>query len=106
MKFKIALLQIAAFRDDQEKNLAKGDQACREANALGADLAVFPELWNIGATLSPPDPEGRGRWIASAVDQESIFFQTFVSLARELEMNIAVTYLQAHHPLPRNTVSI
>ena len=32
-----------------------------EAKALGADLAVFPELWNIGATLSPLDPEGRQR---------------------------------------------
>jgi predicted amidohydrolase len=106
MKFKIALLQITAFGDDQKKNLAKGLEACREAKAIGADLAVFPELWNIGATLSPLDPEGRRRWIASAIDQESIFFQTFASLSREMEMNIAVTYLEAHQPLPRNTVSI
>jgi N-carbamoylputrescine amidase len=106
MKFKVALLQIAAFGEDQDKNLAKGVQACREAKALGADFAVFPELWNIGATRSPLDPEGRRRWISSAIDQKSSFFQTFAALAREQEMNIALTYLEAHQPLPRNTVSI
>ncbi len=106
MKFKVALLQITPFGDDQGKNLAKGVQACREAKALGADLAVSPELWNIGATLSPLDPEGRRRWIALAIDQKSGFFQAFAALARELELNIAITYLEAHQPLPRNTVSI
>ncbi|HKN61587.1 MAG TPA: carbon-nitrogen hydrolase family protein [Candidatus Acidoferrales bacterium] len=106
MKFKVALLQISSFGDDQGKNLAKGVQACREAKALGADLAVFPELWNIGAAPSPLDPEGRRRWTASAIDRKSNFFRTFAALAREQEMNIAVTYLEAHQPLPRNTVSI
>ena len=81
MKFRVALLQISSFGDDQSKNLVKGVQACREAKALGADLAVFPELWNIGATLSPLDPEGRQRWIASAIDQKSSFFQSFAALA-------------------------
>jgi predicted amidohydrolase len=106
MKFNVALLQIASCGDDQGKNLAEGVQACREAKALGADLAVFPELWNIGCSPSPLDPEGGRRWIASAINQKSSLFQTFASLAREQEMNIAVTYLQAHQPLPRNTVSI
>jgi predicted amidohydrolase len=106
MKFRVALLQISPFGDDQCKNLAKGVQACREAKALGADLAVFPELWNIGSTLSPLDPEGRRRWMASAIDQTSSFFRTFAALARDQEMSIAITYLEAHQPLPRNTVSI
>jgi predicted amidohydrolase len=106
MKFRVALLQISSIGDDQGKNLAKGVQACREAKGLGADLAVFPELWNIGATLSPLDPEGRRRWMALAIDQQSGFLQTFATLARDLEMNIAITYLEAHRPLPRNTVSI
>jgi predicted amidohydrolase len=106
MKFKVALLQISPVGDDQGRNLAKGVEACRKAKALGADLAVFPELWNIGATPAPIDPEGRRRWTASAIDRKSSFFQTFATLAREQEMNIAVTYLEAHQPLPRNTVSI
>lgn len=106
MKFKVAMLQISSFGDDQGKNLAKGAKACRKAKALGADLAVFPELWNIGASPAPLDVEGRRRWIASAIDQKSSFFQTFASIAREQETNIAITYLEAHQPLPRNTVSI
>lgn len=106
MKFNVAMLQIEAFGDDLQRNLTKGVRACREAKALGADLALFPELWNIGAAPAPFDPEGRGRWIARAVYRSSSFFQSFASLARELEMNIAVTYLEEHQPLPRNTVSI
>jgi N-carbamoylputrescine amidase len=106
MKFTVALLQVSSLGNDQGKNLAKGVQACHEAKSLGADLAVFPELWNIGATLSPLDPEGRRLWIASAIDQKNAFFQTFAALARELEMSIAVTYLEAHRPSPRNTASI
>jgi predicted amidohydrolase len=89
MNFVVASLQIAACGNDQQNNLAKGAQACREAKALGADLALFPELWNIGATLSPIDNDGRRRWIASAIDQRSIFFQSFALLARNLELNIA-----------------
>jgi predicted amidohydrolase len=106
MKFKVALLQISSFGDDQGKNLAKGVQACREAKALGADLAVFPELWNIGFPPPPLDPEGRRRWIALAIDQQSSFFQAFAALAHEQEMNVALTYLESHQPLPRNTVSV
>ena len=106
MNFNVAMLQIAAVRDDQDKNLARGVEACLEAKELGADLVLFPELWDIGASPAPLDPEGRRTWIASAIDRKSSFFQTFASLARDQVMNIAVTYLEAHQPLPRNTASI
>ena len=46
--FKVALLQLLAAGNDQEANLLKGDEACREAASLGADMALFPEMWNIG----------------------------------------------------------
>jgi predicted amidohydrolase len=106
MKFTVALLQIAPFGNDQNRNLAKGLQYCREAKALGADLAVFPELWNIGFTPSPIEFEARQLWTGSAIDQRSTFFQSFATLARELDLNIAITYLEAHQPLPRNTLSV
>jgi hypothetical protein len=32
----------------------------------------------------------------SAIDQRSTFFQSFAALARELHLNIAITYLEAH----------
>lgn len=106
MKFTVALLQIAPLGNGQTWNLAKGPQCCREAKVRGADLAVFPELWNIGFNPSPPDSDGRQAWMNSAIDQRSTFFQSFAELARELDLNIAVTYLEAHQPMPRDTVSV
>ncbi len=58
----------------------------------------------------PPSDEsgaaGRESWTASAIARKSDFFLNFVALARELTMTIAVTYLEAHLPKPRNSVSI
>src|SRR5262249_47728324 len=76
------------------------------AKSIDADLAVFPELWNIGATQYPMSAAGRESWTASAIDRNSDFFLSFVALAQELDMNIAITYLEAHLPKPRNSVSI
>ena len=106
MKFTVALLQITPSGDDQNRNLAIGLEYCRKAKALGADLAVFPELWNIGFAPSPIGSEARQVRMDSAIDQRSTFFQTFAAMARELDMNIAITYLEAHRPMPRNTVSV
>jgi predicted amidohydrolase len=106
MKFTVALLQIMPSGDDQNRNLAKGLEYCRKAKALGADLAVFPELWNIGFAPSPIASEARQVRMDSAIDQRSTFFQTFAAMARELDLNIAITYLETHQPMPRNTVSV
>ena len=102
----MALLQIAPHGNDQSRNLEKGLNRCREAKSMGADLAVFPELWNIGSTRYPLSAAGRESWTASAIVRRSDFIASFAALARELRMNIAVTYLEAHSPKPRNSVSI
>jgi predicted amidohydrolase len=73
---------------------------------MGADLVVFPELWNIGFTQCPIDPTGRQLWAASAIDRRSDFFRSFADLAKDLDLNIAITYLESHLPKPRNTASI
>ena len=106
MKFTVALLQITPWGDDQNRNLAKGLEYCRKAKALGADLAVFPELWNIGFVSSLIGSEARQAWVDSAIDRRSTFLESFAALARELDLNIAITYLEAHQPMPRNSVSI
>ena len=105
MPFKVALLQIAPCGSDQNRNLAKGLHYCREAKTIGADLVVFPELWSVGAGLCPA-PTERARWIAAAIDQQSNFFRSFAVLARDLRVNIAITYLEACQPKPRNSVAI
>ena len=46
----IALLQIAPC-DTLEGNLDKGIASCRKAKALGADIALFPEMWSNGYNI-------------------------------------------------------
>ena len=47
---KIALLQIAPC-GGLEGNLEKGIRACREAKKMGADIALFPEMWSNGYNI-------------------------------------------------------
>lgn len=117
----IALLQMRAHGVDQDANLRKGDEFCRRAAALDADIALFPEMWNIGYTpyspkvnesgydpLNPDDEEQRLRaeWQARAIGPEDDFVMHFRRLARELEMAIALTYLERWPGAPRNTVTL
>lgn len=101
MKLKIALLQIAPA-DSLEANLRKGTEYCRRAKALGADIALFPEMWSCGYTI----PEDIERLKGMAISADSEFVSAFGKLAAELEMAIAVTFLEQHEPLPRNTVCL
>jgi N-carbamoylputrescine amidase len=104
---RIALLQMAARGIDQEANLRKGLAFCQRAKALGADIALFPEMWNIGYTrYDAAEPGVRQAWQAHAVGRDSAFVRQFRELARELGIAIAVTYLEAWPGAPRNSVSL
>jgi predicted amidohydrolase len=106
-KLKIALLQMTPHGADQAANLAKGEQYCRRASVLGADIALFPEMWNNGYSFfDPNDTGGRDRWRAQAVDHDSPFIAHFRALAQELNMAIAITYLERWPVAPRNSVSL
>ncbi len=99
--FRVALLQLLPT-DTSEGNLQKGIEACRRAKAMGADLALFPEMWSNGYTLSP----GTEILKRNAVRRDGAFLTEFQKLAKELEMAVAVTYLEQFDPLPRNTVTV
>jgi predicted amidohydrolase len=104
---RIALLQLTACGTDQSANLRKGLAFCRRAKELGADVVLFPEMWNIGYTPYHAGNLGaREAWQAQAVGADSDFVRRFRELARELGMAIAITYLEAWPGAPRNSVSL
>ena len=97
---KIALLQIAPGLT-LEENLQKGLSACRQARQMGADIALFPEMWSNGYRIyGRPVPE----WTAEAIPADGPFVSAFGSLAQELGMAIGVTLLERCPSGPRNTL--
>ncbi|MFN8371591.1 MAG: carbon-nitrogen hydrolase family protein [Anaerolineae bacterium] len=103
----IALLQMNAHGSDQSANQRKGEAFCRRAAQMGADIALFPEMWNIGYSFfDAAQPGAREQWAAQAITHTSAFVYRFQALAQELEMAIALTYLEKWNGLPRNTVAL
>ncbi len=101
MKLKIAFLQLLPA-DRVEDNLEIGIKACKEAKKKGADIALFPEMWSIGYKFSHDEKKLREQ----ALPLESEFLKRFSELAKELDMAIAITFLEKHVPKPRNTVCL
>ena len=104
---KVALLQLLSAGYDQAANQAKGEQYCRQASEMGADIALFPEMWNIGYQL--PDasqPDQVEFWQRHAIDRKSDFVTTFRKLAWDLNLAIGLTYLEQWEGAPRNSISL
>lgn len=100
--FKIALLQIAPT-GNMEQNRIKGEEYCRKAAAMGAQLALFPEMWSVGYKID----EDLDRLQRDAITSNSGFVTFFSDLAKELNMAVAVTYLEKRDgQRPRNTVTL
>lgn len=98
----IALLQIAPT-GSLEGNLEKGLAACRRAKGLGADIALFPECWSNGYNIyGRPAQE----WKAEAIPASGPFLSTFGALARELDMAIAVSFLERWGDHPRDSLAL
>ena len=98
---KIALLQILPT-GSLNGNREKGMEACRKAKVLGADIALFPEMWSNGYDI-PEDAEALQR---AAVPADGEFVSGFGKLAAELNMAIAITFLEKTEKRPRNAVSL
>ena len=101
MKLTIAFLQLLPM-GSLKGNLEKGIKACREAKEKGADIAIFPEMWSCGYAF--PHEEASLR--ACAISCDSSFVKRFSALAAELDMAIAITFLEQYEPKPRNTVCL
>jgi predicted amidohydrolase len=85
-----------------EGNLQKGLEYCKKAKDMGADIALFPEMWSAGYNI----PENIEQLKASAISAESEFVNSFGEMAVELNMTIGITFLEQYEPLPRNTLCL
>jgi len=94
----IALLQIQAM-DSTRQNMKKGIEYCRRAKQMGADICVFPEMWNEGYKI----PENMEELMKLSIPADGEFVNEYQKLAKELDMAILITLLEEHAPRPRNT---
>jgi predicted amidohydrolase len=100
----VALLQMVSSGLDQDANLRKGEEFCRKAAEKKADVALFPEMWNVGYSLGELDRQKL--WRKKAIDKTDGFFTHFQATARELNMAIVITYLERWNDAPRNSASV
>ncbi len=98
---KVALLQLLPEKT-LDGNLQKGFEYCKRAKEMGADIALFPEMWSVGYTI----PENINELEAGAISADGEFVCSFGRLAKELNMAIGITFLEAFDPLPRNTLCL
>jgi N-carbamoylputrescine amidase len=102
----VALLQFRSPGPEPERALQEGARACREAARLGADVALFPEMWQVGYAPCPTDDAGREAWSALATEPDGQFVARFRELATELGIAIVITYLQRWDGAPRNAATV
>lgn len=98
---KVALLQLLP-KQSLHDNLQKGLESCRQAQKMGADIALFPEMWSVGYHIPNEVPRVK----ASALSSGSAFIRAFSTLAKDLTMAIGITFLEKYEPLPRNTLCL
>ena len=99
MKLRIALLQLMP-EGSQEGQWEKGKAACIRAKEMGADIALFPEMWSDGYAL----PRDRSTLEALSEDADGDFVRAFGRLAAALQMAIGITFLERHEPKPLNSM--
>jgi N-carbamoylputrescine amidase len=103
---KVALVQARSHGADPDFALCEGERACREAARGGADVVLFPELWQLGYASCPAEPAQRAAWLAHATTLDGPFVSRFRELARELGLGIIITYLEDWPDAPRNTATL
>jgi predicted amidohydrolase len=99
---RLALCQSAS-RGDPQANLEKGLVVCSRAAEEGADIAILPEMWQIGYAPCPDDEAGRARWQEMAIAPDGPWVSAFRKAASGLNLAILTTFLERWRGSPRNT---
>ncbi|MEU8566876.1 carbon-nitrogen hydrolase family protein [Streptomyces pathocidini] len=103
---RIALVQQRAAAADPQENLRRGVDACTQAAELGADLVVFPELWQIGYSACPED-EGRIQaWRDLAISDCDPWLGGFQKVARDHGIAVVPTFLREERAGVSNAAAV
>ena len=81
MFLKIALLQLLPG-NGLEEQLELGKAACKRAKDMGADIALFPEMWSSGYLI----PQDEAVIQKLSISSNSDFIQGFCNLAAKLQL--------------------
>lgn len=98
--FKVALLQISP-QGSLEDNMKKGLEYCRRAKEMGADVALFPEMYSCGYDIYE---RPSGEWLKDAVCAKSEFIKAFGDEAKKLNMAVGITLLEKCTDGARNSL--
>jgi predicted amidohydrolase len=102
--FRIALVQKNAVPLDAEKNRLLALEYCRQAKELGANLALFPEMWSTGyARPKSFEPADIRDWRSHALPEDGVYLNSLRKAAKDLQMGIVATCMSEGSPAPQNT---
>ena len=99
MNIKIALLQLLPG-ETLDQQLSEGINACEKAKRMGADIALFPEMWSDGYRI----PQDKEQLEKLAITKENDFIGCFAKRAEKLQMAIGITFLEKHELKPLNSM--
>jgi predicted amidohydrolase len=99
---RLALCQSSSGGDPQA-NLDKGLALCSRAADEGADIAILPEMWQIGYARCPDDEGGRAMWQGMAIARDDPWVSAFRKAASDFNLAIVATFLERWPGSPRNT---
>lgn len=108
MDIRLAMLQMDGDRADPAGNADKAERFCREAADKGADIALFPEMYNVAYPVPEVfgDPE-HAAWIEKYAEPvDGPFVTRFRNLAAELDMAIAPAWLERIEGGMRNSMAL
>jgi len=102
------MLQMKAEEMNPARNAARAEDFCRQARSGGADIALFPEMLNVGYPVPDTfrDPEHMVMLRGSAEPVDGPFVARFARLAAQLGMAVGVCYLEARGAALRNSMTL
>lgn len=113
---KVAMVQHKAVPNDINANLKLAVRYVHEAQRMGADIVLFPEMWSNGYAppfdgafdnpLNPAFHKERTEWLENAISGDSEYIATLKTTAKQLHIGICATYLSATSLKPQNTAII